>query len=608
MATRLRLPHPSGAGLPSVSPAYHAEWEFTDFAIRSRIGPRRYNTGRTPYSGPHENASGTQDVLAIQYVSDPLTAQTISGTVRGIVPCRESNIATDARAQMIVRVCSNDGTTFRGTILAADTGSLTNELTTAVSPFPNVMFPRGHVNTTLTPLTIQSGDRLVIEIGTRSHAAGDSTDRTFSYQIGDDVGLADCAEDEVGTTGCAWLEFSADLIWAANYTISTYSADHTALSGSLTSAIANAGNSDICYLSAGTWTFDGNSLGTDTSRTKMLRVRPADGVARENVVIGAGATQAMTDSRWLSFENVTFNNQLKFTNCYRVQAVNARQLNSFQLESGCAKISIEESTIGGESASSLSTSYGILLSLDTQDEACCDMWILNNTFQHLTDRDFIEARYFDHLVVDGNTFSGIVQGDPPNDHNDVFRTFLGGRNLVFRNNVLMNGNGGQGFFVNGGEIHDITVENNTFGTCTGTFRALAIDDAVIRMRIVNNTFHDSASFSSGVSPSAIQVVMFNNAFTTSGAFSRDTGTGINWAYEDYNVFNGTPTGVTPGANSITTAVTVNAASSDDFRLTSGSTGVNFGVASGVGISAPTKDQTGTTRTFPCEAGALEGVV
>jgi hypothetical protein len=543
------------------------------------------------------NSGGTVDSLFIQFVSDPLAAQTISGTATAVLAVRESNLNVNARAQMVIRAVSNDGTTFRGTLMDYDTAGLSNEYTTASGVLPGVNYPRGHVNTTLTSTTLQEGDRLVIEMGCRSHAG---TAGTLTFQCGDN-GPLDMLTDESTTTGMPWIEFSQTLIWGAQYTVTSYSADWTALSGNLTTAFTNAGNSDVLYLSAGDWAFTGNSLGTDTSRTKMMRVRPADGVARSAVNIGNGVTSAtLQQSKYVSFENVTVPRSCFFQG-ERIQFVGCRVRQTLQIDSTSKQITIEGNTIGGD-ADTNSGSYGVLYSLDAP-QRCEDSWVLRNDIGYIMTRDAIEARLFTNAVFDGNSIHDMDHN--PGDHEDCFRTFLGGIGLRFRNNLLYNGNNGQGFFINGGPVSDILVENNVFGSCVGSFRCFAIDDVATYMRVANNTLHDSASFSNGVAH--VGVWWFNNMHTSTGTFGIISGASVADFNHDFNVFGGTLTAITPGGSESTTAPTLVDAANNNFQLASGSaSGINLGVASYLGIPARTADMTGAARAFPCEAGAIEG--
>ncbi len=224
MATRFYLPI---SVMPSsVAPAYSASWEETSSSNRYRL----YNFPTTSSSGTtivatHSVAS-VGDVLVAQFISEPLAAQTITGTTKGIIRVLESASANDCRAQMVMKVVSNDGSTTRGTLLAEDAGALSNEF--PITTLTNRKFPLNWAGagTALGSVAAQDGDRLVIEIGARFHVA--TTSITASFRIGDDSSLSDAAENETATTNTrSWIELSQDLIFNRTVNVSEDSLENT---------------------------------------------------------------------------------------------------------------------------------------------------------------------------------------------------------------------------------------------------------------------------------------------------------------------------------------------------------------------------------------------
>jgi hypothetical protein len=160
-------------------------------------------------------ASATETTAAIlnkqhvQLISMPLAAQTITGTVKGYALFSESDAAQDCRVQCEIRIISQAGT-VRGTLLAADTGALSSEF---VATPTNRRIPLLAATNTLTSVSAQEGDYLVVEIGHRTHvASGTSYTATVRWQ--DNPGSTDLPEDETDTdaTKAPWLEFSQTLI------------------------------------------------------------------------------------------------------------------------------------------------------------------------------------------------------------------------------------------------------------------------------------------------------------------------------------------------------------------------------------------------------------
>jgi hypothetical protein len=165
-------------------------------------------------------ASATETTAAIlnkqhvQLISMPLAAQTITGTVKGYALFSESDAAQDCRVQCEIRIISQAGT-VRGTLLAANTDALSSEF---VATPTNRRIPLLAATNTLTSVSAQEGDYLVVEIGHRTHvASGTSYTATVRWQ--DDPGSADLPEDETDTdaTKAPWIEFSQTLVLNDNF-------------------------------------------------------------------------------------------------------------------------------------------------------------------------------------------------------------------------------------------------------------------------------------------------------------------------------------------------------------------------------------------------------
>lgn len=124
-----RLPLPS-AGPAAVAPAFDPLWTQTSTADRVRLSRSKRDTNLNSISAKETSALAL-NVLMRQYVSDPLDAQLISGTVRMIARTIESASGANFRSQLALRVVSHDGATVRGTLLAPDAlGTLTSEWAT----------------------------------------------------------------------------------------------------------------------------------------------------------------------------------------------------------------------------------------------------------------------------------------------------------------------------------------------------------------------------------------------------------------------------------------------------------------------------------------------
>lgn len=207
MATRFYL---QSTGATDISPAFDAEWDKTNNAERHPCATTKANTSMNDIRVVNPSVAANHDVLVAQFISDPLAAQTITGTVTGQVLAEQGNSLWNFHTQIILRVVSSTGSTVRGTLYAGTattgTSSPTNEFATSLT---NRSFP--HTGTaTLTSVSAQLGDRLVIEIGGRAHYSTSGT-KDITFTIGDN-NASDLAAGNTGTTeNNPWIQLSANL-------------------------------------------------------------------------------------------------------------------------------------------------------------------------------------------------------------------------------------------------------------------------------------------------------------------------------------------------------------------------------------------------------------
>jgi len=199
--------HVAASTAADISPAFDAEWEFTSSAVRRAMTVAGANQAVTSLGVTDSTATANRDALAVQFVSDALAPGIISGTLKGQIQAAETSAAYDLRIQMIVRVVSNDGSTFRGTLYGPDTAGLSSEFNTSRR---NVNAPRGG-SVALSPVYAQLNDRVVIEVGYRKGAASLTVGTLYYGGLTADSDLAE-NETDTSTSGVKpWFEFSDDL-------------------------------------------------------------------------------------------------------------------------------------------------------------------------------------------------------------------------------------------------------------------------------------------------------------------------------------------------------------------------------------------------------------
>lgn len=209
MATRFYLPN--GAVAPgmnaAVLPPFDSSWENTATAVRYRCVTEKKMTGMGNPLGTGHGVNPS-DTLRIQYVSDPIAAQVISGTVKGQIACNEDADTYQMMPQFLAKIVSFDGQTERGILYAHQTEAITNEFATLIT---NRKFPRNWAGSgaTLSSVTALSEDRIVLELGIRQ----ESTATTFFRLYIGDNNPDDLPENETetGSSFNPWIEFSQNI-------------------------------------------------------------------------------------------------------------------------------------------------------------------------------------------------------------------------------------------------------------------------------------------------------------------------------------------------------------------------------------------------------------
>jgi hypothetical protein len=197
MATRFYF---QAGSTPSISPAFDTGWTTTVGMTRLKMHITKASTALTDYTTTTNPFGGSYSGI-VQLISNPLNgAQTVTASsVRPpILRVRNNSGLLDKELTYIIRVCSLDGSTFRGTALAFEyhDGAVFSGSYTSRVPGLN----------TMTSVAASDGDRIVLEIGVRNNADGASSN---SIQIGD------VASSDLGTSAGEtndynpWCEFGA---------------------------------------------------------------------------------------------------------------------------------------------------------------------------------------------------------------------------------------------------------------------------------------------------------------------------------------------------------------------------------------------------------------
>lgn len=211
MATRLYLPRT----LSPISPSsWDSSWHQTSsvFVYSAVMHPTGATTG---YVSRNKNvADNPGRIMVLAYITEPLAAGTISGTLTWAVAHRATNNLTNNFPRIVVRLMSNDLTVERA-VLATDTSA--SEAGIAGEGV------KTDLNPTLATTAITAGDRIVVEAGGQIlNASADGTqfsfvftgDPAYASKKGDPANAAgdfQFTADYTSATNRPWMEFSADL-------------------------------------------------------------------------------------------------------------------------------------------------------------------------------------------------------------------------------------------------------------------------------------------------------------------------------------------------------------------------------------------------------------
>lgn len=218
MATRLYFSETAMAVTPPA--ASGTDWGHINAVVRGLEWPDPDTSALTTTAYAPDGADHLVDGAALfrQYVSDPLAAQTLSGSVTAQVQALEAHANNNLFLTLKILVCAFDGSATHATLLAI-TRATSLEIAATIT---NRTFP----STALTPYDCVGGDRLVIELG----AAGLPTAATgvqghnFSLRMGGAATSGDLPVDETqtGATYRPWVEFSAGLDFLMPHNFENY--------------------------------------------------------------------------------------------------------------------------------------------------------------------------------------------------------------------------------------------------------------------------------------------------------------------------------------------------------------------------------------------------
>jgi hypothetical protein len=142
-------------------PTFRGAWDQTTGAITRQLSPQRAGGGvLSQHQVAESSATLNWDMLCYRGVSQPLAAQTISGTINVVLSIWESFTSDNCVFHVHVYVTQGDSDTPRGTLLSDFVDS---------SEFAGGRTGKAFTSArTLSSLAISDGDRIVVEIGAQA--------------------------------------------------------------------------------------------------------------------------------------------------------------------------------------------------------------------------------------------------------------------------------------------------------------------------------------------------------------------------------------------------------------------------------------------------------
>ena len=341
-------------------------------------------------------------------------------------------------------------------------------------------------------------------------------------------------------------------------------------------ALQNAPSPCTVRLMSGTYASFGWS--TYTGRTDYVTFTPAAGATITFNGFSVPSTGTIRVD-WVAFDGLMFSGGASIRGSHVKFLNTTHPLHNIVIEDGSDDVLIEDVSIGSD-GNLFTATNALYLGAGAGDPVISNVTIRRVTIDGVSYVG-MNLRNFSNVLVEDCVVANVVRPGTV-IHSDGIRTFAGGDGLTIRRTWLHDVNG-IGIFFKDGAVSNVKLENLVVGECTGSFRALQAY-AVTGMQIINSTFDDNCSFDGTTQSTGLTI--FNSIFK-----SLDSTSAVpSYNFKDYNLIGSG--NITPGASGITGLATF---ADTAKRLTAASLGVNAGVASGGGFSAPSNDRDGNPR-------------
>lgn len=184
------------------TPAANAAWNVTTGNAVVTLIPYLIGEAGTSITSGNTGAAAVRKLLIRQYVSAPLIAQTINGTVTGQIRYNMNAVASRSGEGFVYfRVLNADGT------VASEVGTLTT------SALTTTLTNRTLISLTLTSVNVPAGGRLCFDVGW-NYSTGVNTTTTGTIAVrtvGPSTFLP--VDNTTTTASTPWIEFSQTIFF-----------------------------------------------------------------------------------------------------------------------------------------------------------------------------------------------------------------------------------------------------------------------------------------------------------------------------------------------------------------------------------------------------------
>jgi Right handed beta helix region len=305
----------------------------------------------------------------------------------------------------------------------------------------------------------------------------------------------------------------------------------------LSTAISNAAGGTVICLDGGSWAFNVSQA----SKPSPVIVRSADGTTAS-----IGHSQ-ITRSNNLRFHDLHFTGGVEMLgDTHHIEFHDNEFSGSFGIrangEDASAGTAVTDVVIEGNYLHDLdytgsqgtADGYGITVVNGVQRFV-----IANNTIKSVA-ADYIQSASPVDFTVDGNTFLGPTLVDShPQEHQDLWQIFGGGKNVVFTDNVARNTGTHESLLFQEGSFSNVVIENNLFDHDSRGYTCQIYQSTGLVFRkntIVGSHWGCLFRDDSGMAPgSGYQIDHNVFADTVASADLSAEGRASSWGIYDYNV-------------------------------------------------------------------------